>query len=89
LVGFRLIRVTAPPDRPGIVACGGSPGGAGPGACWRRPQLAEMWMERSKQEGREEGQTLQARKALRKLLVSRFSPLPDTVEQRDRLLPPA
>jgi len=48
--------------------------------------LAEVWMERGKLEGklegREEGETLHARKSLRKLLVSRFGPLPDTVEQR-------
>jgi predicted transposase YdaD len=56
--------------------------------------LAKVWLERGKQEGRlegrlegklegrEEGETLHARKSLRKLLVSRFGPLPDAVERR-------
>jgi hypothetical protein len=40
--------------------------------------LAEVWT----QQGIEEGQTLYARQALRKLLVSRFGALPDGLVQR-------
>ena len=48
--------------------------------------LAEVWtqrgMEQGMEQGMEKGQTLHARQALRKLLISRFGALPDGLEQR-------
>ena len=44
--------------------------------------LAEVWTQRGIEQGMEKGQTLHARQALRKLLISRFGALPADLEQR-------
>ena len=44
--------------------------------------LAEVWTQQGIEQGMEKGQTLHARQALRKLLVSRFGALPAGLVQR-------